>query len=436
MVVVAGPPRVAHRQSRGRRRVAAALVTACLVGALTASAGGVAARAAEDDRDAVVDRQQESASRVEELRNQLTDIDESLSKVYLELEDLKQRIPVAEQELADAEADFDTATREHELALDQLESAQAESDRLGAEIEDAEDAQATASEALAALARQMYRGDTSASPAVVALSSEGVGDIAERAAAAEAMVRAQNRTLSDALDAEVVRRNQAERQDAVTTRISGLEDAARQAEQDAQAAQETAQSKVEELTETRAKAEVAEKEWAAQKKTATKQLDAWQAEYDAQVKKLQTIDAANRAAGTVYATDGGMFTAPLAGSLTLTSSYGYRLHPVLGVYKLHNGTDFAGACGTPTYPIAPGVVAAVTVEAAGGNVVYINHGMINGHSWMSAHVHLQRVDVSVGRHVDRSTVVGQVGATGYATGCHLHLSLMRDGVTVDPMDYL
>ena len=119
-----------------------------------------------------------------------------------------------------------------------------------------------------------------------------------------------------------------------------------------------------------------------------------------------------------------------------TSPFGYRLHPVLGVYKLHNGTDFAAACGTPVHPIAPGVVIATNVETAGGNVAYVNHGMINGSSWVSAYVHMVGFNVSVGQHVDTSSVVGYVGSTGYATGCHLHLTIEQNGNLVDPQKFL
>ena len=120
----------------------------------------------------------------------------------------------------------------------------------------------------------------------------------------------------------------------------------------------------------------------------------------------------------------------------MTSPFGWRVHPVLGISRYHNGTDFAANCGTEIYPVAEGVVTAVTVETAGGNVVYVNHGMMNGASMSTAYVHMQSPNVHVGQQVGRDTVLGWVGATGYATGCHLHLSVMRNGADVEPLDYL
>jgi murein DD-endopeptidase MepM/ murein hydrolase activator NlpD len=428
------PPSARVARSRGRRRLAAALAACGLSGALCVASAG-AALAEDDDRDAVAQKQQESAAHVEDLKNQLGDIDANLAQVYLDLDALNTQIPVAQQELAGAQSAYTAATREHEVALDQLESAQAENDRLDTAIARSRNQQTQASEAVAALAREMYRGEVE-SPMAVAMTGSSTQDIADRASAAEALARSQNKVLADARNAEVVQQNQAEKQKAVTERISALEQKAKDAADAAETAQSTAQSKVAELAGLKSQAQDKKEQWESQKTAASDQLDAWQAEYDAQSRKLADIDAQNRAQGRVYTTDGGMFSSPLPVALQITSPFGWRMHPVLGVQKYHNGTDFAAGCGTNAFPIAPGQVIAVTVETAGGNVVYVNHGMIDGHSWVSAYVHLQQPLVSVGQQVDRSSVVGLVGATGYATGCHLHLSLMMDGSDVDPMDYL
>lgn len=420
------------RGRRGRRRVAAALVA--LVVAVSLPLTQAAARA-DDDRDAAASRQKQSASHVAQIKDELSGIDSTLAQVYLDLDALKSKIPVAQSQLDVAEATYTAASREHEVAEDQLESATAERDRIEALVSTAEQDKENASETIADLAREMYRGEV-ASPVMLAMTAQGTEQVADRAAAADALARTQTKALGEAASAEAVQRNQAARQQAVTDRIAALEAKARAAAATAEKAKATAKAKVDELAQLKSQADAKKKEWEGKKAEASKQLDAWQAEYTAATKKLDAIDAANRAKGTVYVRDGGMFSSPLPVALQITSPFGWRLHPVLGIRKYHNGTDFAAGCGTVIHPIAPGVVSAVTVETAGGNVVYVNHGMINGHSWISAYVHQERVNVSVGQRVDRSTVVGWVGATGYATGCHLHLSLMRDGGDVDPMKYL
>lgn len=423
----------AGRRSAGPLHRLVAAVGACVLAvSLAATTQGVAR--ADDDRDAVANSKSQAADHVSQLKSSLEGIDAALADVYVQLDTLKQQIPVAESALTQARTTFETATRQHQVALDQLESAQAEQQRIEEEVTAAKTEQDEATQAIAGMARQMYRGD-SVSPVVIAMTAEGTEDISDRTAAAQALTRSQTRALEDARNSEVVQRNQAERQVAVTERIQTLESTARKAEETAKAAKEEAASTVDELTKLNADAEAKQKEWDAKKADAESQLSTWQAEYDSMSSKLQAIDAANRAKGTTFGGNGA-FSSPLDIPLVVTSPFGYRLHPVLGVYKLHNGTDFAAACGTPVHPIAPGVVIATNVETAGGNVAYVNHGMINGSSWVSAYVHMVGFNVSVGQHVDTSSVVGYVGSTGYATGCHLHLTIEQNGNLVDPQKFL
>lgn len=430
---------MARRKGGTRRRFTGSLcrltaaVGACVLAvSLAPTTQGVAR--ADDDRDAVANSKNQAADHVSQLKSSLEGIDAALADVYVQLDTLKQQIPVAESTLAQARTTFETATRQHQVALDQLESAQAEQQRIEDEVATARTEQEEATQAIAGMARQMYRGD-SVSPVVIAMTAEGTQDISDRTAAAQALTRSQTRALEDARNSEVVQRNQSERQVAVTERIQTLESTAKQAEETARAAKEEAASTVDELTKLNADAEAKQKEWDSKKADAESQLSTWQAEYDSMSSKLEAIDAANRAKGTTFGGNGA-FSSPLDIPLVVSSPFGYRLHPVLGVYKLHNGTDFAAACGTPIHPIAPGVVIATNVETAGGNVAYVNHGMINGSSWVSAYVHMVGFNVSVGQHVDTSSVVGYVGSTGYATGCHLHLTIEQNGNLVDPQKFL
>lgn len=415
-----------------RRRVVAVVGICALASTVALAVPGTAR--ADDDRDAVANSKSEAADRVAQLKSSLEGIDATLADVYVQLDTLKQQIPEAQSALTKAQTTYETATREHQVALDQLESAQAEQQRIADEVAAAKTEQEEATQAIAGMARQMYRGD-SVSPVVIAMTAEGTEDISDRAAAAQALTRSQSRALEDARNSEVVQRNQSERQTAVTERIQELETTAKKAEETAKAAKEDAADKVSELTQLKAQTDAKQKEWDSKKSEAEAQLTKWQAEYDKMSSKLEAIDAANRANGTTFGGD-GTFSSPLDIPLVVTSTFGYRLHPVLGVYKLHNGTDFGAACGTPIHPIAPGVVIATNVETAGGNVAYINHGMINGSSWVSAYVHMNSFNVTVGQHVDTSSVVGYVGSTGYATGCHLHLTMEQNGNLVDPQDFL
>ncbi|MGE0774750.1 MAG: M23 family metallopeptidase [Sphingomonadaceae bacterium] len=96
----------------------------------------------------------------------------------------------------------------------------------------------------------------------------------------------------------------------------------------------------------------------------------------------------------------------------------------------HGGVDVARPSGTPFNAPADGVVvlAAEAPFTLEGNLLMIDHGM----GLNSAFLHLSRIDVQVGERVTRGQRLGAIGATGRATGPHLHWGLMWDGVRIDP----
>jgi murein DD-endopeptidase MepM/ murein hydrolase activator NlpD len=120
----------------------------------------------------------------------------------------------------------------------------------------------------------------------------------------------------------------------------------------------------------------------------------------------------------------------------VTSPYGMRFHPVLRVWKLHDGTDFGAGCGVPIRAAAAGEVIERYFNEGYGNRVLVSHGTLDGKSTVTAYNHLSSYAVGVGEQVSRGEVVGYVGSTGYSTGCHLHFMVYRNGSTVDPMNYL
>lgn len=119
----------------------------------------------------------------------------------------------------------------------------------------------------------------------------------------------------------------------------------------------------------------------------------------------------------------------------VTSPYGMRTHPITGVYKLHSGTDFSVGDGKARAARA-GTVTDVTSDSAYGNMVTISHGTIDGDSVVTRYAHLASATVSVGTAVAAGDVVGNIGATGYATGPHLHFEVLVNGEFVDPMTWL
>jgi murein DD-endopeptidase MepM/ murein hydrolase activator NlpD len=126
----------------------------------------------------------------------------------------------------------------------------------------------------------------------------------------------------------------------------------------------------------------------------------------------------------------GSLRRPVGGPVT--SPFGMRVHPITGERKLHDGTDFGAACGTPVHAAASGVVVGVPSDRAYGNRVVVRHdgGLETSYN------HLSRQSVHIGQRVTPRTTVGRVGQTGLATGCHLHFMVRRGGRPTDPMRLL
>jgi len=138
-------------------------------------------------------------------------------------------------------------------------------------------------------------------------------------------------------------------------------------------------------------------------------------------------------------TSGGQVIFPLAaGSWTLTSPYGMRIHPITGFAKMHNGTDFGAADGTPILSIMNGTVGDVVFPLSGNNYVTINSVDANGVNVRALYMHMWRdgIFVEPGMTVAAGDVIGTVGNAGTSTGAHLHLEMRVEGDRVDPIPLL
>jgi murein DD-endopeptidase MepM/ murein hydrolase activator NlpD len=114
----------------------------------------------------------------------------------------------------------------------------------------------------------------------------------------------------------------------------------------------------------------------------------------------------------------------------ISSGFGMRFHPVLGYTRMHKGIDFAVPSGTPVMAAGAGTIQTERWESGFGNFVLLNHG--NGYA--TAYGHLSRFAAGVhrGSHVRQGQVIAYSGATGIATGPHLHYEIRINGVQVNP----
>lgn len=126
--------------------------------------------------------------------------------------------------------------------------------------------------------------------------------------------------------------------------------------------------------------------------------------------------------------DPGQTTQNCLTAYTLTSGYGWRSDPFSGERAFHSGVDLAAGAGTPILPAMSGVVYRTAQSKEYGNYLQISHpGGV-----MTLYAHMEYIFVHAGQQVDLNTVLGTVGSTGNATGPHLHLEVLWNGVRYDP----
>ncbi|MFC3070837.1 M23 family metallopeptidase [Phenylobacterium soli] len=127
---------------------------------------------------------------------------------------------------------------------------------------------------------------------------------------------------------------------------------------------------------------------------------------------------------------GFLLKTPVDGA-RITSLFGLRRHPVLGYTRAHEGIDFGAGVGTPILAAGDGVVLEARRWGGYGNWLRIRHTA----GWDTGYGHISRYAPGIrpGVHVRQGQVVAYVGATGLATGPHLHYEIWRNGARVNPL---
>ena len=122
----------------------------------------------------------------------------------------------------------------------------------------------------------------------------------------------------------------------------------------------------------------------------------------------------------------------LARSVKLLSGFGYRMHPIYKVRKMHTGIDFTAPRGTPIQATGNGIVVQAGQGSGYGNRVIIDHG----YGYETLYGHMQRIDVKVGQKVIRGEQIGLVGNTGASTAPHCHYEVILKGEKVNPIQFV
>ena len=146
--------------------------------------------------------------------------------------------------------------------------------------------------------------------------------------------------------------------------------------------------------------------------------------------KKPAVDLMNESMQEKYALR-DLFRSPLAGRLS--STFGTRRHPVTGKVSKHGGIDIAVKTGTLVGAAADGIVTVASTNVGHyGTAVFIDHQ--NG--YITHYGHLSKILVRVGQKVKAGQIIAKSGSTGRSTGPHLHFTVKKNGVSLDPLKFL
>lgn len=430
-------------------RKISALLTGAAIFAASAAAAYSHTAAFAANRNDLVQRQQQEQQRIQKLRSELEGVDVDLQKAFLDLEQTRAKIPEAEKALADAQGELSAAEREAEENAALLTAAEKELSQISAEKEKSGAQVRKSVKSLGEFARAAYRGDTAPSAVELVLGSGTAAEFMNAYRISSAITRTQTNALTAHAQENASAKNKEARQDAVRQTVARLKADADEIVTKKHRAKTEAESRRADLQSLENKYDSDAKSLQARKAEFSASIARAQAEQQSIAAEIAAIDAANRrsaAAGrntggggeaAVADTGAGSFLkSPIPPPLHVNSPMGYRIHPVTGERRLHAGVDLRSACGQVQRAAAAGTVVRTSWYGTGGNAIIINHGMINGSSWVTVYLHLSAYRVSVGQHVQQGQVIGLTGATGRVTGCHVHFEVHRNGVVQNPMIYI
>ena len=408
--------------------------------ALTVMVLGVGGGAQADDRSDAAAEQAEAEQRRAELTSSLEGVSAELGQAYLDLQNAKTALSTAQTDLATAEADLAAKEREQQTITNQLAVAQSTLTTLEQEATGSQAATQQSTSSIGQLVVSTYQGENSLTSWTYVLSSDSVEDLTQRASGVEIGSAVQESVLAAAETERVKAENRQARQ-----KVSDLKKDADDAAAAAQTAKDTAQQRRDAVATLATQKANAASVLETQKAGLEEQQAQASADAAAAASRVAEIDAANQVAlseGSVSSVPAssiqsdslgeGYIGHPIPGPLSVTSPFGYRIHPVTGVATGHQGVDFAASEGTPQYAAVSGT-ATYWNSASCGIGIDINGGYIDGHSYVITLCHLSSRTIADGQYVNRGDVVGLTGSTGYATGPHVHFQVARDGVYIDPM---
>ena len=384
------------------------LLCGVLILALCTSAATQAGAVTQSEIDALKKEQQASQAKQEALKDQLAEAEAQQAAAQRKRQILTQQLDAINAEIANIDA---------QIAYYDGEIARKEVERQAAEAREAEQY-----ELFCQRVRTMEEQGTVSYWSIL-FNADSFSDLLDRIADVDAVMAYDNQVMEQLIAA----RQELERLQGELERARAEEQAARDQQQAKRTEQQAKVAEAQKLLD-QINADVAE---------VNRQLDAEDAaaaNLQAEIaRKQKQLEEQRKQQNVTLPPTGSGYQWPLPSScLTLTSAFGYRMHPIDLVPHSHTGIDVSAAGGTPIYAAKGGQVLMSEygsgVNWSYGNFVVLDHG--DGTTTLYAHMSARAV--SEGQMVSQGQTIGYVGNTGNSKGNHLHFEVRVNGQRVDP----
>ncbi|TDD66472.1 hypothetical protein E1262_22255, partial [Jiangella aurantiaca] len=341
-----------------------------------------------------------------------------LAQVMADLSSAQEVFATASAAADDARANDVHARQQLKIATESVARTQREIDEL--------DARADATRnTIGTIAREAYQGNNLAAMGVV-LGAETPDDLASRYMGMRTLLRTADGALGEMANTQAELANAHARLEGQRLQLETLADQAGQSLAALETAEAAALAARQVVDNTQTLVEAALQSAA----------DARLQDYQRYMELLQQSTEVGELLATANYGPGygtGSFIRPATGPTT--SEYGQRLHPILGYVKMHTGLDFGRGDGR-IYAADAGTVVDARWNDAYGNMVIVDHGVVNGQRLTTMYAHQSDLIVVPGQRVEKGQYIGNIGSTGYSTGPHLHFEVRLDGQHTDPWPWI
>ncbi|RJE47469.1 MULTISPECIES: peptidoglycan DD-metalloendopeptidase family protein [unclassified Dehalobacter] len=340
----------------------------------------------------------------EKILNQQKNAEGSLKSLTTKAQQMEKQIQQLTTQISDAEVDLDQKENAYANAQEEVTAIQAEVTAKQQELKGRQDT-------LRSRVRAIYE-EGQVNYLEVLFQSTDLSDFISRVEYLSCLVENDQTILSDI---RVQKQDLDEKKELLVAKMDEAENLKQQAE----AARNY-------LDSSKSKKEVALAENKEDQEALLEQIDKLEKDSKALESKIRELQKNNTGGVT-----GTVSVWPAPGYKYITSTFGYRVHPITKQYKLHTGVDIGAPYGAKIVAAGSGTVIFSGWYGAYGNAIIIDHG--NGISTLYGHMSSRAVAVKT--TVVAGQTIGYVGSTGWSTGAHLHFEVRKDGTPTNPMAY-